>query len=318
MKKTFATILALVLATPAMAGWTDNVYWYNNDKDENEDTSVTTASKSGVVELKNGSTAGADRTIGTFTVTNNVTQVKLVQHSGRTTNLTIDSFVSETDFTLTVATNTSLTLKKLTSDSLTNIVVDGSMTLGAGAWTDEANRQALSGVSITVNGTLTLKSCITGLDTFTLDADSVIEGTYNVGSNGVDKLSITLSDASVVASALSEAGFYEKQLAGSMWNAEKIRSAELTIDGYASGGLIFQNEDGKYYSKAEWVNNGQSVTYSGEITELTAETAYTVAKVEGTSITGLYAHVFASVPEPGTATLSLLALAGLAARRRRK
>ncbi len=318
MKKTFAAILALVLAVPAMAGWSGSVYWYNNDQSPSEDTSVTTANKSGVVELKNGSTAGADRTIGTFTVTNNVTQVKLVQHNGRTTNLTIDSFVSETDVTLWVDKNTSLTLKKLTSEFLTGIVVDGSMTLGGGDWGSAEHRQTLSGVSISVNGTLTLKSCITGLDTFTLDADSMIGGTYNVGSSGIEKLRITLTDSSAVAADLSEAGFYEKQLTGTMWNAEKIKSAELIIDGYANGGLIFQNSEGKYYSKAEWINDGSDVTYSGEISELAAETAYTVAKVSGSSIQGLYAHVFASVPEPSTATLSLLALAGLAARRRRK
>lgn len=70
----------------------------------------------------------------------------------------------------------------------------------------------------------------------------------------------------------------------------------------------------KYYSKATW-DSGE-VSYNDEdIITLDQETAYIVAKVNGNSIAGLYGRVTA--PEPTTATLSLLALAGLAARRRR-
>ena len=47
--------------------------------------------------------------------------------------------------------------------------------------------------------------------------------------------------------------------------------------------------------------------------------ALVVSKVSGNgSFVGLTGASFAVIPEPATATLSLLALAGLAARRRRK
>ena len=205
------------------------------------------------------------------------------------------------------------------TNKFANLTIDSLVANNAKIVVSEGQTLTLNGLSgsisnITVNGTLNLDSKVIGLNSFTLDADSMIGGTYNVGTNGIETLTITLSDADAITAALAT-GSYEKQLTSSMWNAEKIGSVVLNAEGYTNGGLLFQNKaDGKYYSSAVWSNGGKTVTYSDEVL-LNLDTAYAVAKVEGTAIKGLYAVV---IPEPATATLSLLALAGLAARRRRK
>lgn len=192
-----------------------------------------------------------------------------------------------------------------------SIIVEQGQTLTLNKLTGSLN-------SVSVYGSLNLSSNIIGLKNFTLDADSTIGGVYNVGIAGVDKVTFTLTDLSVVEQMLNNGNAYEKQLTGTMWNAEKIQSASLTIIGaeYGQGGLIFCDvKTGKYYESAEWYNDGKDVKYSEELT-LALDTAYIVAKVDGNQIKGLHARV--TVPEPTTATLSLLALAGLAMRRRRR
>ena len=228
---------------------------------------------------------------------------------------TIKTLTANDDSTITVANSGWTPLKQfknLTINSLVannaKVVVSEGETLTLGGYTGSIS-------NITVNGTLNLTSSVTGLNSFTLDADSMIDGVYNVGTSGIDTLTITLSNADAITAALATGNSYEKQLTSSMWNAEKIGSAVLVAEGYTNGGLLFQNTaDGKYYSSAVWSNNGMTVTFSDEVL-LNLDTVYAVAKVKNTAIQGLYA--VAIIPEPATATLSLLALAGLCARRRR-
>ncbi|MBQ3526896.1 MAG: PEP-CTERM sorting domain-containing protein [Akkermansia sp.] len=94
------------------------------------------------------------------------------------------------------------------------------------------------------------------------------------------------------------------------------------LSGYANGGFIFDC-NGKYYAASDVSFSGNYATVSGTATELELAdgTLYTTLKItatEGASVKGIGYLATATVPEPTTATLSLLALAGLAARRRRK
>ena len=93
------------------------------------------------------------------------------------------------------------------------------------------------------------------------------------------------------------------------------------LSGYADGGYIFDC-NGTYYSASDITFNGDYATVNAGATalDLSAGTVYTALKItadSGASVKGI-GFVTTSIPEPTTATLSLLALAGLAARRRRK
>lgn len=95
------------------------------------------------------------------------------------------------------------------------------------------------------------------------------------------------------------------------------------LTGYTDGGMLF-DYNGDYYNASDVTFNGIYVTVNSgaESVTLADGACYTTLKIAATSsasVKGLGFVVTApSVPEPTTATLSLLALAGLAARRRRK
>ena len=306
MKKAFITLLALAACSPTMADWSKGVYYYNGVE---EDKNPTAVNEGDSFKLMAGSVT--KYTMDSFTMKDG--QTMIVSHNpGNSKNVEdlIINNLNASNASITIDEGQTLTMYNF-SGSISQIVVNGTFKFGKN-WNTVANRQKVSGVNIVVNGTLTLGSAITGLDTFTLDADSMIGGTYNVGTDGIEKLTITLSDADAITAALATGNRYEKQLTATMWNAEKIESVVLGAEGYKNGGLLFQN-NGKYYSSAVWSNNGQTVTFSDEVL-LNLDTAYAVAKFNGATIDGLYAVV---IPEPATATLSLLALAGLCARRRR-
>lgn len=88
------------------------------------------------------------------------------------------------------------------------------------------------------------------------------------------------------------------------------------------GGFVLPGEDDQTFSIGSGNSGGARETFNGQIAGLTIFTSNSV--INGvddiTNIIGKDApmYVAPAVPEPTTATLSLLALAGLAARRRRK
>ena len=100
----------------------------------------------------------------------------------------------------------------------------------------------------------------------------------------------------------------------------------LTLDGltgYKDGGLIY-DLNGTYYNTSDVSysgngNNYVTINQGAKALNLEAGTIYTTLKITagtGASVKGI--GYVALIPEPATATLSLLALAGLAARRRRR
>lgn len=94
------------------------------------------------------------------------------------------------------------------------------------------------------------------------------------------------------------------------------------LSGYANGGLIF-DYNGTYYAASDITFSGDYAGIKNDATalDLADGTLYTTLKITGSSgasVKGIGYLATETVPEPATATLSLLALAGLAARRRRK
>lgn len=107
----------------------------------------------------------------------------------------------------------------------------------------------------------------------------------------------------------------------------------IALDGTATSRVLMGENAGRYWSNKAWGNwNGEASTfaigsarseeyadsYLGDIANLTiyySTSAATQADLQAAGITDLKPVL--KTPEPATATLSLLALAGLAARRRR-
>lgn len=161
---------------------------------------------------------------------------------------------------------------------------------------------------------------------FTEGASITAAGHFNVTS--ARKMSLTLSES--MASVLAEGSdsIYEHTLisAGVFWNADRAAAADaitFNVQGlddtvFTNRGVIFfDTNTGTYYSEATLIVTGDSshLTFSGETQLAEREYALVVSGVNngGISKISFQAHT----PEPATATLSLLALAGLAARRRR-
>lgn len=234
---------------------------------------------------------------------------------------TINSLKANDNSTITVANSGWTPIKKFSNLTIGNLSVNnGSIIVSDG---EKLTLNGLTGSlsNVTVYGNLTLSSTVQGLNNFTLGANASLGGTYNLGQQFSGGVTFTLLDvADDVAACIAGGNNYERQLTSTMWNAERITSAILNVGDYDNGGLVFYNMDNKkYYSTTTW--SGGTASFSDEnIITLSNDTAYIVAKIQKNknnyhSITGLYGTV--TIPEPTTATLSLLALAGLAARRRR-
>ena len=101
----------------------------------------------------------------------------------------------------------------------------------------------------------------------------------------------------------------------------KVNSLTLNITaptGYTNGGLVYKH-DGAYYSDVTMNASGYCTIATDAVAiELEKGKVYTVADIRGTSGASIKGLSLLAIPEPATATLSLLALCGLAARRRRK
>lgn len=205
-------------------------------------------------------------------------------------------------------------------------------------------------IEITATGATTIAAIdgngLNNIESVTFKVDNVLTITDYVklstktGNTTVLKLgntgSIVLSKADAVfpsnaTTALTlNAGLLNGDSERTLIRCDYLKISSLTLNitapsGYADGGLVYEYNN-SYYSGSDvtMTSSGYCTIADGATAIQLAEgTVYTVADIRGisgASIKGLslLATAAAPVPEPTTATLSLLALAGLAARRRRK
>lgn len=301
MKKTL-TVLALLLGAQISYGewWRHAVsgHWTTSTADEVD-------ARTGAATYTTYDILGTG-TITTMTMKNGDTAtVAKNQYSGANSSVTI------TSLTVAPATGTE-------GNGTASLVIDNAQKLTLNGLTGSLS-------NVTVNGELTLGSGAEGINNFTLDADGIIKGTYNLGQSFSGDVTFTLSDTDAITSQLATGKNYQKALtSGAIWNVEKAKSYTLNVDGYEGSQLLYY-VDNKYYST--WVANPNGGSVSNEVT-LQDDSVYVIANLREnkTGVLDFVALITApapvepgdNVPEPTTATLSLLALAGLAARRRRK
>ncbi len=161
-------------------------------------------------------------------------------------------------------------------------------------------------------------------------------GEWYIGSN----VTVTGTNVGIggTAGALNSFSFYFADLATSnssitldtLW----IRQTNITLEGTLNmtgsdfskvlfTGTNMQQSEGIWDASSLIVTdaNGQALTYAGSDSEHVGEEGYFWLEIKGGETEGstlTVSIVAQATPEPTTATLSLLALAGLCARRRRK
>ena len=174
--------------------------------------------------------------------------------------------------------------------------------------------------------------------TFTIDGGQSLFGkgdnlstTLNLGENGkfevLNNSFSTGKNTSLTLSAVLKKGETDRVLVDATSSERFINAGSITLnissaDNYTNGGLVYEYE-GSYFSSSDVTNNSGRLTIADGADALTlaSDTLYTVVSAYDLETGGKPVFNKISllvVPEPTTATLSLLALAGLAARRRRK
>ena len=246
---------------------------------------------------------------------------------------TTDANDGQTERTITINNNLAGS-GKLVKDGVGTLKVNGSMENFGGALEVRKGRAELSGSSALTVSNLTVKSGAV------LSIGSNGTGTINVGS-GVS----TLSTESTGSKADLQGG------ASIMGNLDLSNATILTLNGIGEGSLVNVTGNlvlpegtltlgGDILAKLADLTAGDklgifsvgSFTLGSEsiTSDLTAESGYTLDSVFAGMSADYYlgytvgnngggtVYIGKVIPEPTTATLSLLALAGLAARRRRK
>ena len=152
--------------------------------------------------------------------------------------------------------------------------------------------------------------------------------TGNIVADGVNFSSITNTSLISITANLSTGETYRNLLSatgtGKFINAAAITLNVTSTDNYTYGGLIYEY-NGNYYNSSDVSNVKGRLTIADsaialDLNHLTEKKMFGVVSAydldAGKPVFNQISLVV--IPEPATATLSLLALAGLAARRRRK
>lgn len=336
MKKTLITLIALSGITIAddytyiggQDGWAEEAKnWKNADgallKDSgllSSDNSLTPGNNFIIADgqsVKAGGNTGGFA--GATVVIQNGGTLKIDETSavGSSANVTVQG-------TLSIANNKILGPAQVSVDKGGKIEANGyigaaTITLNAGAVLTTDGDLKLNGTTFNVSESLNLGN--TWLD----GNDSCGSATFNLGDSGIVnydtvvyhdtrwKGSITLS-ANCLEGALTGSGdvlLYERTLVtATAWNAAN----------YDNGGGRLEDLFANHVNGGTITLNGTTLTFASEGFDAGALTAAHVGQyqlvMENNAIKVQYA-AYAPIPEPTTATLSLLALAGLAARRRR-
>lgn len=229
----------------------------------------------------------------------------------------------------------------------TNVEVDGAITLDGTQATDTRLDMKYNATTATqVINTSVDSVTIHGTDGYGLNTAGAsltfnIQGTLTATNTiKLPTTTRTLAINTSITMAEMESFLAGETISRTVLAADYIQSFNpasftFTLNGIEScgltdGGLVFglnSNGTWTYYNSANVTVNGDGyATLNADATAIELEDGklYTIAEirgVKGASVKGLGFSATAiteTVPEPATATLSLLALAGLAARRRRK
>ena len=189
---------------------------------------------------------------------------------------------------------------------------------------------SITNIVITGNGTTA-----SNYDTSEGNHPSSIRPDTNVGNGGTWTLSFSLTNTSTEAITLQQIAFdvFTFNSSGAVQGNNTARNLTLTLTGDATGSVSFthgaSNISGDVASRTITLNSGAVTISAGDSLSLSL-TASPQEDSRGGTFLGLTGATFSgeivtpvipdtpAVPEPATATLSLLALAGLAVRRRRK
>ncbi|MFI3244563.1 MAG: PEP-CTERM sorting domain-containing protein, partial [Akkermansia sp.] len=189
------------------------------------------------------------------------------------------------------------------------------MSLGEPTTYDQwIENSTLTTTTITMNGTSL------GMDTVTISADTSFDFT---GISTIDASNLTLNTGDVTLDATSGtltigtfSGVDAMSIEGSL--TINIVLSDTELGEFAS--MLASNMDVAFIVAG--VDDYVSADVELIIGSTTNSAAYSYSSTSGVSITGdglvITADSMAIIPEPSTATLSLLALAGLLARRRRR
>lgn len=326
----------------ANAGWDGNTYWANVNA--NTETSLDLAGKSGTVTMYDGGEAQKALPV---ICSSTVDVLNISSSVWRSSNIVVsDLDVNGSNTKLLVSTNssgkkTSATVKSITGTLSAAEVNEGqSLTVGTGKVASMTlhNNSALiipagdtltvtnlsnDGGTVTVNGTIKAAGTDTRISDLSISATSgKIAGfaqggmeNLNLGAEGGHTITLTLTNMDAVTTYIHEKNKpYEYTLTSttSLWNVEK-NTLQLVAEGYETATIY--RYDGQFYSAFD--KQGVTFNYLPQnlIETLDANTAYLV--IEAPTNTAFSGFSIIVTPEPTTATLSLLALAALASRRKR-
>lgn len=207
-----------------------------------------------------------------------------------------------------------------TNDKTIEITSTGTTTIAA---IDGNGLNNIDSVTFNIDGTLTITDYV---KLSNKAGNKTILDLGNTGSIILSRAGAAFSSADQATALTLNAGLLSGETERTLITCDYLKVKSLTLNitaptGYTNGGLVYEY-NGAYYSDVTMNASGYcTITDVTKTIELEDGKVYTVADIRGNSkasIKGLSLLATAPIPEPTTATLSLLALVGLAARRRRK
>ena len=264
-----------------------------------------------------------------------------VLRSGKTVKL-MDRWQSD-------STNIDLTISKLTmgedGSGSGSVKVENAQKLTLAAVSGTLTTMELqNGATLTLTGALSMGTLKTSVNSDKSETSALLNfGTSGSINTGANQMSINIAEgASLTLSAIMSDSDLAKLAAGtdvertlittdkmngiSLSNLSSNLTLSLSGSELLSGGVVYSvTKDGetKYFNVADVQHaaGGWATVDESKAITLSAGTSYIVVgglAYKDASIKTVSYLATAPIPEPTTATLSLLALAGLAARRRRK
>ncbi len=186
------------------------------------------------------------------------------------------------------------------------------------------------GITLTVTG-MKIDDTSVDFDTASPKANNLVSKALtpntNVGNGGTWSIDFTISNASAQALTMKAITFdaFAYNNGGDAQNADTYtRAISFALTGAVDASVVhsFTNvdTDGDGYANDYYWNSNPTITFSAPLEIAAGDAADFTLTVSKSDSKGCFIGLAGAtlVPEPTTATLSLLALAGLAARRRRK